>query len=113
MKLYHRDVYMPPLNLKDQTVPVRYTIHAMNEACNDPYADEIVMPAEINLAKVDIFEIGVERGEVAKVAFRMDYDVEFDLCMVVTIPELRVKTLWLNCKDDDHNTLDPTRYEQR
>jgi len=112
MKLYHRDIYMPKLTLKDETIRIGYTVHAQDEAINDRYVDYIEMPSEINLSKVDIFEIGIIEGKIAKIVFRMEYNEEYDLCMVLMTHNLKIKTLWLNSVDDKHKTLNHDKYEK-
>jgi len=109
--LYHKDLgNFPTLNVANVDVTPRYTLHAHNAAETDRYGI-IELPATINLSKSTIIEIEVGAHEtIEKVVARMDYDDEFDLCMAIIPDGLVVKTVWLNCKDDEHFTLDSSKY---
>lgn len=70
----------------------------------------IELPATINLTECEIIEIEVENSQIVKILVRLPYDDEYDLNMPILNANARVKTVWLNCKDDTHDTLDRTKY---
>lgn len=110
--LYHKDMYLPKINKIDKDFKVEYTIHAIKAAYNDRY-DEIVLPDTINLAKSDIIEIEVESGEIIKILIRTRYNSKYDLNLAIVPQTLKVKTVWLNEKNDDHKTLRKEVYNQQ
>lgn len=109
--LYHKDLEnFPTLNVANKEVTPHYTIHAFDSAENDQY-DVILLPATINLSKTDIFEIEIGKHDtIEKICIRMSYSKDYDLCMAIIPDGLIVKTVWLNSRDDNHKTLDKTRY---
>jgi hypothetical protein len=110
-RLYHKDIYLPKLNIENKNFEPSYTFHAMQAAETDRYGI-IELPAEMNLSEVEIFEIEVDEfGNLIKVVFRMPYNFQFDLCVAMLVNNCKVKTVWLNDKTDKHNTLDKSKYE--
>jgi len=108
--LYHKNTGMPEVKISQTKIKPRYSIHAQDEAVKDIY-NIIELPYEINLADADIFEVETNGKKIVKIAFRVEYDEIFDLCFAMLIPSNRVKTVWLNEKIDNHDTLDKTKYD--
>jgi hypothetical protein len=108
--LYHKNTGMPKIEIQKTKIKPRYSIHAMDSAENDFY-DIIELPAVVDLANADIFEIETDNKKIVKIAFRIAYNEEFDLCIAMLIPSNKVKTVWLNSVDDQHETLKKERYD--
>ena len=104
----------PEISLNDKVINPRYTIHAQNEAMKDIY-NVIELPYEIATDEIKIFEAKISNtGNIEKIAFRVNYtpDDYFDLCMVMLLDgKNTIKTVWLNAKNDKHNTLDADKYD--
>lgn len=107
--LYHKDIFLPKINLSDKMVKVNYSHHAIEAAFNDRY-EEIILKDAYNFSKSEIIEVEIKNKKIVKIVARFDYNTDFDL-IVVIIPETKVvKTVWLNEKNDCHRTLDRSRY---
>lgn len=107
--LYHKDIFLPKINLSDKMVKVNYSRHALNAAYTDRYA-EIALRDAYNFSQSEIIEIEVKNNKVIKIVARFDYNIDYDL-IVVIIPQTKIiKTVWLNEKNDCHRTLDRSRY---
>lgn len=136
--LYHVEVGFPArvrLPTKRKLAP---TAHARNESTGDCRYKEFDMPLGIVFKGYDahlvyrgedgadvrtgfVFEIEVEDGEVVKVGARCDYDDEYDITVILDprgdgdsegTPEATLITCWLNKKDDTHDTLDESKYDE-
>ncbi len=107
--LYHEAVYMPEMTLKSVDAQLRYTWHALNRA-DEKGIDNL--PDYINFANTELIELEVVRGKPYKVVVREHYDLKHDLCLVILLKDLTVKTVWLNSKNDKHQTLDASRYNK-
>ncbi len=107
--LYHKDIFMPPLRLGNGMIKLNYSLHALDSAYNDRY-DIIKLEECYNFSKAEIVEVEVKNGVAIKVVARFDYNDKYDLTIVVVPQTKIVKTVWLNRKDDIHNTLDATKY---
>lgn len=107
--LYHKDVYMPKFDRPDRWFHVNYTRHAQEACLTDRYGE--IEPFEfINLAQGEIVEIEIENRKIIKLVIRFEYDDELDIVMVIVPQTLNVKTVWLNERNDNHNTLNESRY---
>jgi len=114
--LYHFQVGFPKgveNNLKKigKISNVEYLFHAKKAAMNDRYGI-IDLPKTLNLSTSKIIEVEVLNNRVTKIVFRTHYDVKFDLVVVMNLPDLSVRTVWLNSKTDKHRTLDRSKYDK-
>lgn len=107
--IYHKDVFMPKLNLSKVDMVMSYTYHAINAAKTDRYG-EIELPEAINMADYEVVELEVVKNIPFKVTIRGHYDTRRDLVMVVLLRDNRVKTVWSNLKSDRHRTLKANNY---
>jgi hypothetical protein len=114
--LFHRQVNWHP-RLDDKMPrgkwPLRYSPHALIESERDKYG-KINLPNRIDLSTGYVFE-AEERHEqkpLDKIAIRLHYNADFDI-IFVGIPRgnwFNVKTVWLNRKSDNHQTLNAKAY---
>ena len=109
--LYHKDIILPPLKLRDAYLELSYTLHAIKSAENDRY-EEINLPSTINFAMVEVIEIEILDDDVEKMVVRQKYSKEYDLILVIMPRYMRVKTVWLNAVSDTHKTLDRSKYRK-
>lgn len=74
----------------------------------------VIIPTSINMRDAKVFEIGMECGKLTKIAVRTSYDSQSDICLVIGIRNGRysIITLWLNAVDDEHYTLNFSRYSR-
>lgn len=107
--LYHKDIYIPKLTFHKVDVVLNYTYHAIAAAENDRYG-RIELPETINFNLTEIVELEIVNGKVFKFVARMHHDTKNDLVLVVLADGYRVKTVWLNRKNDTHRTLDRSKY---
>ena len=60
---------------------------------------------------VSCFEVEVEYGKVTKAVIRVEYNSRKDICLVFR--KGIVITAWLCNKNDNHKTLDKSKYSRR
>ena len=60
--------------------------------------------------KVEAFEVETENGFLTKCVVRVSYNFRKDICIVFR--EGLVVTAWLCNKDDEHQTLDKSKYDR-
>lgn len=114
---YHRDIGFP----KDVKIPdsgmwsLNYgnnpDSHSRKASTDDRYG-HINLPKAIKLEDCEVIEIGVDadRRRLNKLLVRIEHDPEYDLCIVFQPYNGFVRTVWLNHKDDTHQTLDESKY---
>lgn len=109
--LYHRDLGYPKgLFLKaSYSFILNYSNHALKSAKNDRYG-EINLPKHISFPSTDIFEVETMGLTPVKIVVRIKYDEKFDLCLVIMLLDGLVKTVWLNKIEDEHSTLNASKY---
>lgn len=111
---YHKDVYLPPeLERKALTILVRYngryrlTEHAVRRVIQK----RVRLPKRIPFHDVGVVEVTTYDGKVQKFLLRFDHgDGVNDVCLSYA-REGNVCTVWLNQKDDHHETLKRRAYE--
>jgi len=111
MNLYHVELGLPPgFALPGDRVNLRWTNHAEHARTSDRYG---VIPkvSTLPLSVFSVIEVGMEGRRVAKVVVRGSLNKTQDAIFVL-IPgsEWTVKTVWINEKNDQHKTLDRSRY---
>jgi len=113
--LYHRNVFVPSRvqeQLPTGEFELQFSRHCQEEA-NDRYG-VINLPKKLNTRYALPFEFEVnEKGDLTKIVYKMHYNERYYLILVVVPHEWFVKTCWLNCKTDNHRTLDKSRYSRR
>jgi hypothetical protein len=114
MELYHYITGLPKgFNGNVGTVPLQYTAHANAAARNDRYG-LVTLPRVIDTKQAQVIEVGLDSGRVSKIVYRVKYSQTLDLVLVV-VPysaTFIVKTVWLNSKADQHETLDVQKYKK-
>ncbi|QWT30094.1 hypothetical protein SEA_TUNATARTARE_232 [Streptomyces phage TunaTartare] len=114
--LYHFEIALPKgFSAPQQRVRINYGAHARKEAFQDRYG-KIKLPGFITLRRFQVIEVGMIDGKVSKILFRGKLDDTRDLCIVL-IPGVDnkpwfCKTVWVNLNNDQHRTLDTTRYQK-
>lgn len=111
MDLYHSEIRLPNGFVKPTgRVRLVWSRHA-DEARHDDRYGSIRRFSTATLDNLEVIEVGVEGGKVVKILFRGRYTETLDVCMVL-VPgtEWRVKTVWINERNDLHRTLDRSKY---
>lgn len=107
--LYHKSIFLPKINKPDADYPCVYTQHAREAALTDKYG-VIILPKSYNLANSDIIELEINNNDISKLVIRTGYNEEFDLSLVISLITGKIKTAWLNRKEDNHETLFKDKY---
>lgn len=114
MALYHKDIGFPTNMRRPRTAfLLDYTHHARQEAARDRYGHiELPRALDCRRSENELIECDVDdaTGDIIKAVWRMPFNDELDIVLVVLMRRKLVKTVWLNRKDDKHNTLDRSRY---
>ena len=115
--LYHTELGFPKEVIaeldKIQSLPafnvnLIYSYHAQEQA----YNKGINLPDRVNLKQGELIEVELDSfGRMVKCLWRLPYNDNFDLCLVITI-DRTVKTVWLNNRTDKHTTLDRKKYQE-
>ena len=111
-KLYHADLGIPQ-NAQTQhgQMLLDYSPHALDAALDDRYGNIVNLPKSLDTSKAQVIEVEMQGAKTTKVVYRIPYNEEYDLVMVL-VPDRRfVKTVWLNKNSDLHNTLDVSKYD--
>ena len=109
--LFHYQVGFPKgLITKLGTIDLKYTGHALKASKDDRYG-AMTLPKRLNTNKAQAVEVEIIRGMVTKIVYRADYNQELDIVLVVN-RDCLVYTVWFNRKDDDHSTLDESKYSK-
>ena len=88
-----------------------YSPHALDAALDDRYGNIVNLPKSLDTSKAQVVEVEMQGSKTTKVVYRIPYNEEYDL-IIVLIPDRRfVKTVWLNKNSDLHNTLDASKYD--
>ncbi len=114
-KLFHRDIGFPPgFKRPVNLIMVAYSEHAMRAAKDDRYG-EIPLPSRIRLSDFEPVEIAMDERRVTKYVMRGELDETRDWVIVLNPRGSRpwlARTVWINERDDNHGTLDESRYER-
>ena len=118
-KLYHKEVFWKD-NFDYDAKMLVYTVrrlhphlmkHLKNPDAKHTYTLKGISKA-FNLIRAEnkgyLFEIEETNGIVTKAVYRVEYDNENDICLVIR--KGIVKTAWINKKTDNHFTLDKSKY---
>lgn len=109
-KLYHRDVFMPEIvkNAPSMTLCLRMTRHAEEASHTDRYG-HLAIPSSITFTGKDIVEAEYIDGRINKIVIRLKYNDKLS-AVYVCLLDGTLKTVWFNMTDDDHKTLDRSKY---
>lgn len=108
--LYHYKLGIPSyLKLRFGVIRLRYGQHSMDKAYER--AGKIFkVPTLLDTDKAQVIEVEETNRITTKVVYRVPFDSREDLCIVVIPQTNQVKTVWLNCVDDKHYTLNERPY---
>ena len=111
MNLYHTDLGLPKgFALPDTRVPLMWTEHAKKARTSDRYG-VIPMVETLPLASFSVIEVAMTGKRVEKVVVRGSFTKDLDAVFVLIPGEVwKVKTVWINKKNDTHKTLDRSKY---
>ncbi len=87
---------------------LEYSKHARDRARK--YGCMTQLPTHINWADCEVFEVGIVGGVLDKVVARTEFDRDNDIILILNAANRKVRTLWLNRKDDQHDSLDLSVY---
>lgn len=108
--LYHHTLGFPKhIELPTFGYCLQYGTHAREEALQDRFG-EITLPNFAELYRAQIVEIGVVNNKLNKIVARQPHCENFDIVIVFLPHNGFVKTVWLNHKNDNHKTLDKSKY---
>lgn len=113
---YHKLLGLPAgaAQLWASKLSLRWGFHAQKEADIDRYGRaEQFDSAEFEAN--DIVEITMEDGKPLQAVARFPYSDDLDLVMVLAAPkdgEAFVKTVWFNRANDNHKSLDRSKYNK-
>lgn len=97
-------------DLEPGNLALVFTQHAINQALKR----NIKLMNKISAGKGSVVEAESENGRPTKLVIRLNYNVSQDIIYVVVPRGLnyRVITVWLNNKEDTHQTLNYARLSQ-
>jgi hypothetical protein len=95
--------------IKTNSFPIRETAHAKEQRMR--YGKTIFLPASVDLTTAKLIEItACSRSQsLIKFLVRTAYDNINDLCLVIAA-DGKIITAWFNRKNDNHSTLDHSKY---
>ena len=112
--LYHKDIFMPAeMSRPIHEGPLHYGRHALQEAMSDRYG-RVPLPTTFcpQTSVLIESEYDRERKEVVKQVWRIPVNGKRDAVLVIAAGGF-VKTVWINMRNDNHKTLDKSRYVKR
>lgn len=113
--LFHYELGFPKYaKLHFGTLNLFWTQHALRECEADRYGI-IDPPKTLDTDKAQVIEAEIKRFDsgalwTEKVVYRIPYTETKDMVLVVIPASGRVKTVWINMKEDTHKTLDASKY---
>lgn len=118
MLRYHKKVYFPDikelsaLNEHLNSLNWKYSVHALDNLKHRVINTFALLSyiKELKLNKDDIFEYYKEGNNIIKVCYRIDYK-DFDFILVLGNNK-EIITIYINSKDDEHESLHKNLYEQ-
>lgn len=116
MSLYHKNIRLPENidSLYGQEFLTVLSKHVQKETTQDKYTESFYVPEIVIITDDNLIEVELnESGKMVKCMIRLEYNHKFDICIVLQ-PETQdsalVRTAWLNRHDDNHFTLDESKY---
>lgn len=110
---YHSKIGFPPdVKLPKGQITFGIAPQHVRERMQDLGIYTIPSGVDLNWSCCKMFEISVENNKVWKFGIRIPQSSSGeDLCLIVSWPDCRLVTLWLNASDDEHATLNWNRYK--
>lgn len=117
--LYHKEVFWKN-NFEKEALDLVFTVrrlsyHLLEHLNNADEKHEYTLKGiskAFNAIKFDnkgyLFEVEETDGKVTKAVYRVQYDNDKDICLVIR--KGLIATAWVNKKNDKHFTLDKTKY---
>lgn len=122
MKRYHIKVYYPNSAKKSlraftealQSRAWQYSRHALENLKYRSYnvKDILLYIKGLKLDSNEIFEFYSDNTGIKKAVFKIDYKGIFDLCIVIS-DKKKIVTIYINSKNDNHDTLDRGLYVKK
>ena len=109
--IYHQSIGFP----KNFCRPVGRAVLTLTHHVREQSVERgIVLPSHIDFRSVKIIEAGYDNGRLSHLLLRMSYNSEMDICIPVALKygKFVAKTVWLCDVNDDHSTLDHSKYSQ-
>lgn len=118
-KLFNKRAYgLPEFQINTRRIRLRYSRHAIvrleeyNAFAGMRYG-EVEAPSMVDLQDIDIVEMETTPdGLPVKIVGRYAVDPKRDLVLIIVLRNSTVKTMWINVKDDHHNTLNKRGYDK-
>ena len=113
--LFHYQLGFPKdAKLRFGTLNLSWTKHALSECSADRYGI-INPPQTLDTNTAQVIEAEITRKPngslyTEKVVYRLPYTEKKDMVIVVIPSSGRVKTVWINVRNDTHKTLDESKY---
>lgn len=113
--LFNKAVFMPSIKENYKSFlgsEIVWSYHAKDRALTKNI-DINKIPSKLKFRNHDVIEIEVDKSLVLKkIVVRMHYDEQRDMVVVLYtgVGVLKLATVWLNHKDDKHDTLDVSLY---
>jgi hypothetical protein len=109
--LYHRDIGFPEsLRIPTGTRALWYSTHA-KQRFEGKYKGNLILPSYIKITSENVIEIATKNNiDCDKIVVRTNYDDRKDMCLVLIPNKGKVVTIWINNKDDKHESLNKEKY---
>jgi len=116
-RVYHRDIYLPAdlvaaVQCHDFAM-LRYGKHARFAALDDCVPPR-ELPRSLLLADWALIQVETTAGRASGILVRrpMQCDPRLHLVLAIGVPDMLVRTVWVNRADDNHRSLDRKKYVQ-
>lgn len=115
MPLYHCQLGFPArFQAPVGDFRLKYSWHARRAARNDRYGNLTrLLPATLNTEEATLIEVEQdEQGRTVKLLYRVRTRTHLDIVLAISPGKSpwSVKTCWANEREDDHKTLNHSRY---
>jgi hypothetical protein len=114
---YHRDVFLPPALVAAVAIHdfamLHYGKHARAAALEDRVPPR-ELPRSLLLADWTLVKVETISGRPSGILIRrpMQVDPRLHLVLAIGVPDMLVRTVWVNRADDNHRSLDRKKYVQ-
>lgn len=117
MKRYHKKIYFPDteklqnLNIRLNALAWRYSEHCLDNIKYRSLNLKRVLSfiSELELKSQDIFEYYRLNDDIIKVCYRIKYNDNIDIILVIS-QDKKIITIYYNSADDEHFTLRKNLY---
>jgi hypothetical protein len=117
-RVYHRDIYLPPALVaavqRHDFAMLRYGKHATAAALDDCVPPR-ELPRSLLLADWRLIHVETTADRPSGILVRrpMQCDPRLHVVLAIGVPDMLVRTVWVNRANDHHRTLDRARYVPR